>query len=117
MLEKSTDGDYNFIKVTRAYGQRARKVREIFLKHGFKQVYEKDMDETVGDGFYLTMSYPGYDGTNLMLELMKYGISTITLKSTGSNRHEGLRVCISFVDDNDMPVLEDRLKKFMENNT
>ena len=117
MLEKSTDGEYNFIKVTRAYGQRARKVREIFLKHGFKQVYEKDMDETVGDGFYLTMSYPGYDGTNLMLELMKYGISTITLKSTGSNRHEGLRVCISFVDDNDMPVLEERLKKFMENNT
>ncbi len=116
MLNKSTKGEYNFIEVTKAYGERARKVREIFLNYGFKQVYEKDMDETVGDGFYLTMSYPGYDGTNLMLELMKYGISTITLKSTGSNRHEGLRVCISFVNENDMPVLNDRLKKFMENN-
>ena len=70
MLEKSTNGEYNFIKITRAYGQRAKKVRKIFLKYGFKQVYEKDMDETVGDGFYLTMSYPEYDGTNLMLELM-----------------------------------------------
>ena len=116
MLEKATSGEYNFIKVTSAYGKRAKKVRSIFLKYGFKQVYEKDMDETVGDGFYLTMSYPGYDGTNLMLELMKYGISTITLKSTGSNRHEGLRVCILFVDEKDMPVLEERLSKFMENN-
>ena len=116
MLEKSTNGDYNFIKVTREYGRRATKVREIFLKYGFKQVYEKDMEETVGNGFYLTMSYPSYDGTSLMLELMKYGISTITLKSTGSNRHEGLRVCISFVDNEDMPVLEQRLKKFMEDN-
>jgi hypothetical protein len=52
-----------------------------------------------------------------MLELMRYGISTITLKSTGSNRHEGLRVCISFVNLKDMPLLEDKLKKFMENNT
>ena len=96
--------------------ERAKEVREIFLKYGFKQVYEKDMDKTVGDGFYLTMSYPKYDGTNLMIELLKYGISTITLKSTGSNRHEGLRVCISFVDSKDIPVLDERLKKFMENN-
>ena len=116
MLEKSTNGEYNFIDVTRAYGERAKEVREVFLKYGFKQVYEKDMDETVGDGFYLTMSYPNYDGTNLMLELLKYGISTITLKSTGSNRHEGLRVCISFVNSEDIPILDDRLKKFMENN-
>jgi len=116
ILESSTNGDYNFIAITRAYGERAKKVRKIFLKYGFNQVYEKDMDETVGDGFYLTMSYPNYEGTSLMLELMKYGISTITLKSTGSNRHEGLRVCISFVDEKDMPVLDERLKKFMENN-
>jgi aspartate/methionine/tyrosine aminotransferase len=116
MLESSTNGEYNFVKVTSEYGKRAKKVCQIFLKYGFKQVYEKDMDETVGNGFYLTMSYPNYDGTDLMIELMKYGISTITLKSTGSNRHEGLRVCISFVSEKDMPVLEDRLKKFMENN-
>ena len=116
MLENSTNGEYNFVKITSEYGKRAEKVCQIFLKYGFKQVYKKDMDETVGNGFYLTMSYPNYDGTDLMIELMKYGISTITLKSTGSNRHEGLRVCISFVSEKDMPVLEDRLKKFMENN-
>ena len=116
MLESATKGDFNFIDATRIYGERAVRVRKIFLKYGFEQVYDKDMDEPVGDGFYLTMSYPDYDGNNLMLELLKYGISTITLKSTGSNRHEGLRVCISFVDSKDIPVLEDRLQKFMENN-
>ena len=116
MLESSTNGEYNFVKITSEYGKRAKKVCKIFLKYGFKQVYEKDMDETVGNGFYLTMSYPNYEGNDLMIELMKYGISTITLKSTGSNRHEGLRVCISFVDEKDMPVLDERLKKFMENN-
>ena len=116
MLESSTNGEYNFVKITSEYGKRAKKVCKIFLKYGFKQVYEKDMDETVGNGFYLTMSYPNYEGTDLMIELMKYGISTITLKSTGSNRHEGLRVCISFVSEKDMPLLEAKLKKFMENN-
>ena len=116
MLESSTNGEYNFVKITSEYGKRAKKVCKIFLKYGFKQVYEKDMDETVGNGFYLTMSYPNYEGTDLMIELMKYGISTITLKSTGSNRHEGLRVCISFVSEKDMPLLEEKLKKFMENN-
>ncbi len=115
MLEESTNGNYNFVKVTSEYGKRAKKVSKIFLKHGFKQVYEKDMDETVGNGFYLTMSYPNFDGNDLMIELMKYGISTITLKSTGSNRHEGLRVCISFVSESEMPALDEKLKIFKEN--
>ena len=72
------------------------------------------MDENVGNGFYLTMSYPGYGGSDLMLELLRYGISTITLKSTGSVRHEGLRVCISFIGLDEMPTLENKLQKFRE---
>ena len=116
MLESSTNGEYNFVEVTSEYGKRAKRVCQIFLKYGFKQVYKKDMDETVGNGFYLTMSYPNYEGNDLMLELMKYGISTITLKSTGSNRHEGLRVCISFMSEKEMPLLEEKLGKFMEDN-
>ena len=67
------------------------------------------------NGFYLTMSYPKYDGNDLMLELLRYGISTITLKSTGSVRHEGLRVCISFIGIEEIPLLEEKLKIFMEN--
>ena len=114
MLEAATNGDFNFIEITSEYGKRAERVKEIFLRYGFKQVYKKDMDEPVGNGFYLTMSYPGYDGNDLMLELLRYGISTITLKSTGSVRHEGLRVCISFIGQEEMPLLEKKLLKFME---
>ena len=114
MLDAATNGDFNFIEVTSEYGKRAEKVKEIFLRYGFEQVYKKDMDEPVGNGFYLTMSYPGYDGNDLMLELLRYGISTITLKSTGSVRHEGLRVCISFIGQEEMPLLEKKLLKFME---
>ena len=114
MLEAATNGDFNFIEITSEYGKRAERVKEIFLRYGFEQVYKKDMDEPVGNGFYLTMSYPGYDGNDLMLELLRYGISTITLKSTGSVRHEGLRVCISFIGQEEMPLLEKKLLKFME---
>ena len=114
MLDASTNNDFNFIEITSEYGRRAEKVKEIFLKYGFEQVYKKDMDEPVGNGFYLTMSYPKYDGNDLMLELLRYGISTITLKSTGSVRHEGLRVCISFIGLEKMTTLENKLQKFME---
>ena len=114
MLEAATIGEFNFIEITSEYGRRAEKVKEIFLKYRFEQVYKKDMDEAVGNGFYLTMSYPGYEGNDLMLELLRYGISTITLKSTGSVRHEGLRVCISFIGLEEMPTLERKLKRFME---
>ena len=114
MLDAATNNNFNFIEITSEYGRRAEKVKEIFLKYGFEQVYKKDMDEPVGNGFYLTMSYPKYDGNDLMLELLRYGISTITLKSTGSVRHEGLRVCISFIGLEKIPLLEDKLRKFME---
>ena len=114
MLEAATSGEFNFIDITSEYGRRAEKVKEIFLRYGFEQVYKKDMDENVGNGFYLTMSYPGYVGNDLMLELLRYGISTITLKSTGSVRHEGLRICISFIGLEEMPLLEKKLHKFME---
>ena len=114
MLDAATNNNFNFIEITSEYGRRAEKVKEIFLKYGFEQVYKKDMDEPVGNGFYLTMSYPKYDGNDLMLELLRYGISTITLKSTGSVRHEGLRVCISFIGLEKIPTLENKLRKFME---
>jgi hypothetical protein len=49
----------------------------------------------------------------LLLELLRYGISTITLKSAGSSR-DGLRVCVSFVNKKEYPVLEERLAQFSE---
>ena len=41
MLEAATNGEFNFIEITSEYGRRAEKVKEIFLKYGFEQVYKK----------------------------------------------------------------------------
>jgi hypothetical protein len=53
----------------------------------------------------------------LLEELLYYGISAISLSITGSERHEGLRACVSFTSLDQMPLLEERLKAFSKNNT
>ena len=116
MLEAACNGELDFVARTREYGERARCLRELFLAAGFELVYDDDGGRPVGDGFYLTLSYPGLPGGELLLELLRYGISTITLKSAGSSR-DGLRACVSFVSEKEHPVLEGRLAKFREART
>ena len=111
MLEAACDGEQDFVARTREYGERARCLRKLFLAAGFELVYADDNGRPVGDGFYLTLSYPGLPGGELLLELLRYGISTITLKSAGSSR-DGLRACVSFVNEKEYPILEERLAKF-----
>lgn len=93
MLKAANEGKYNFVKEVSVYGERARKLKDIFLRHGFYIVYDKDLDEPVANGFYFTIGYPGMTGGELMRELMYYGVSAISLDTTGSNQ-EGLRVCL-----------------------
>ena len=83
---------------------------------GFELVYADDNGQPIGDGFYLTLDYPGLESEELLLELLRHGISTITLKSAGSSR-DGLRVCVSFVSEKEYPVLEGRLAQFSEART
>jgi aspartate/methionine/tyrosine aminotransferase len=116
MLEAACNGELDFVARTREYGERARCLRELFLAAGFELAYDDDSGRPVGDGFYLTLSYPGLPGGELLLELLRYGISTITLKSAGSSR-DGLRACVSFVSEKEYPVLEGRLAKFREART
>ena len=49
-------------------------------------------------------------------ELMYYGVSAISLSTTGSNQ-EGLRACTSFIKPHQYALLEERLKLFKENHT
>ena len=113
MLEAACDGELDFVARTREYGERARHLRKLFLAAGFELVYADDNGRPVGDGFYLTLSHPQLPGGELLLELLRYGIATITLKSAGSSR-DGLRACVSFVSEKEYPVLEERLEKFSE---
>ncbi len=109
MLKAASDGTYDFRKEVSVYGERARKLKDIFCRYGFHIVYDKDLDEPVADGFYFTIGYKGMTSGELAKELMYYGVSAICLITTGSHQ-EGLRVCTSFIEDHQYAQLEERMK-------
>jgi aspartate/methionine/tyrosine aminotransferase len=114
MFKAASDGDFDFVSEIREYGNRAKKLKKIFLDNGFRIVYGRDLDEPIADGFYFTVTYPGMSGSKLMETLMYYGISAISLATTGSSQ-EGLRVCTSFIKEHQYDILAGRLKLFNEN--
>jgi aspartate/methionine/tyrosine aminotransferase len=115
MLKAANDGKFNFVEEVKEYGNRAKKMKKLFLEAGFKIVYDKDLDEDIADGFYFTISYPGLSGGELVKELLYYGISAISLDNTGSKRSEGLRACVSQIREDKMVDLFERLQIFKQN--
>lgn len=111
MLKAASDGNLNFIKETSEYARRARKMKDIFEKYGFYVVYDKDIDRNISDGFFFTIGYKGMTCAELMLELLYYGISSITLSTTGSEQ-QGIRACCSRMTDDLYEILDERLKAF-----
>ena len=116
MFKAAADGTFDFISEVKEYGRRAEKLKNIFTGYGFQIVYDHDLDEPIEDGFYFTIAYPGMTGGELMEELIYYGVSAISLSTTGSNQ-EGLRACTSFIKPHQYALLEERLKLFKENHT
>jgi hypothetical protein len=112
ILKAANDGVFNFIDEVREYGEKARIMKKMFTDNGFSIVYEKDEDQPIADGFYFTYAYPGFRGTDLINEMIYYGISAISLDITGSERHEGVRACVSLVHRDQFPDLEKRLRQF-----
>ncbi len=96
------------------YGERAKKMKQLFGGNGFEIVYDMDNDKKIADGFYFTLSYRGFTGVQLVEELLYYGISAISLTTTGSDRHEGLRACVSLTGFERFDVLEKRLAVFRQ---
>jgi len=114
MFKAVNDGSVDFLAIAQEYGEKAKAMKRIFLESGFRIVYDKDLEEPVADGFYFTISYPGMQGKELLRELLHYGISAITLDTTGSERTEGLRACTSLISRAQFPELEARLKLFRQ---
>lgn len=114
MLKAASDGQYNFLNEVKVYGERARKLKDIFLRHGFHLVYDNDLGEPVADGFYFTIGYPGMTSGQLAKELMYYGVSAISLVTTGSHQ-QGLRACTSFIQDHQYKQLDERMAVFADN--
>ncbi len=114
ILKNVNDGNFNFVDVVKEYGEKAKIMKKLFTDNGFTIVYDKDIDQPIADGFYFTFAYPGFSGADLLEKLIYYGISAITLDITGSERHEGIRACVSLVLREQFPTLEARLKAFHE---
>ncbi|WP_300460204.1 pyridoxal phosphate-dependent aminotransferase [Desulfobacula sp.] len=114
LLKAVNDGGYNFVDSVKVYGDRAKVMKKLFTDNGFQIVYDMDEDEKIADGFYFTISYPGFSGVELVEELLYYGISAISLTTTGSDKHEGLRACVSQTGPDRFDDLENRLKTFKE---
>lgn len=115
LLKAVNDGKYNYRDDVKEYGKRAKVMKKLFLNNGFKLVYDNDLGEPLADGFYFTVLYPGMTGSELLHNLLYYGISAIALQTTGSEHSEGLRACVSQINKSKFPELEKRLKLFHKN--
>ena len=111
MLRLSTEGKINFVEDTREYAIRAEKMKDIFTRNGFHIVYDQDVTQAVGDGFFFTVGYGNLQGGELLKELLYYGVSSINLSTTGSGQ-QGVRACTSRMKNELYPVMEERMKAF-----
>ena len=113
VLKAVNDGEIDFVTALHPYAEKAKVMKALFLKYNFYIVYNDENNE-LADGFYFTVAYPGMTSAELMKEFLYYGISAISLVITGSENQNGLRACVSFVRMDQMGMLEERMKAFVE---
>ena len=113
MLRLSTEGEINFVEDTREYAVRAERMKRIFTDNGFHIVYDNDATQRVGDGFFFTIGYGEMSGGELLVELLYYGVSSISLSTTGSEQ-QGVRACTSRMREELYDVMQERMKAFRE---
>ena len=112
MLQHAVEGRLNFVEHCREYGRRGEIVKKAFTDNGFHIVYSIDGEEPIADGFFFTVGYPGFSAADLQKELMRFGISSISLPSTGSLQ-PGIRACVSAIsDEKTFQNLRNRLSAF-----
>lgn len=111
MLRLSCEGTIDFVSDTMEYSRRAARMKQIFLSHGFRIVYDRDVDREIGDGFFFTLGYGNMTSAELLQELMCYGVSCISLNTTGSLQ-EGVRACTSRMREELYSVLDRRMEEF-----
>lgn len=112
MLQAAVEGRLNFVADSREYGRRGGIIKKMLTDNGFHIVYAIDGTEPISDGFFFTAGYKDMTSGELQSELIRYGISSISLPSTGSDQN-GVRVCVSMIStDEDFRTIEERLKAF-----
>lgn len=115
MLRAAADGEIDFVQEVSEYARRAQICKKLFLKNGFHIVYSMDGEEQVSDGFFFTAGYKDMSGGELMGEMIRYGMASISLSTTGSCQ-QGVRVCVSQMNrPEQFEMLEERLQLFSVN--
>ena len=112
MMQAACEGKIDFVRNTHVYADRAHRIKGIMAKHHFRVVYDLDAnDRPVGDGFFFTFTYRDWTGEQLINKLIYYGVSAISLVSTGAKR-EGLRGCAASIREDQFDALDERLALF-----
>ena len=115
MLRAASDGELDFVQEASEYARRAQICKKLFLENGFHIVYSMDGEEQVSDGFFFTAGYKEMTGGELVGEMIRYGMSTISLSTTGSHQ-QGVRVCVSQLNrPEQFEMLKERLQLFSAN--
>ncbi len=109
LFESASIGKYDFLNEVKVYSERAKKIKNIFLSQDFEIVYDNDMGEPIGDGFYFTVSKAGMSSSELLFMMLCYGMAGITLNTTGSKK-EGIRICVSLISEDQIDELKNRLE-------
>lgn len=114
MFQAAVEGRYNFVRELREYGLRSHRSRKIFDQNGFHLVYDRDMEQTISDGFFYTVGYKDVSNRELLEGLLRCGIIAIPLNTTGSGQ-SGIRVCVSRLrTEEDFQRLDEHLKLFVK---
>ncbi|MDE6338777.1 MAG: pyridoxal phosphate-dependent aminotransferase, partial [Muribaculaceae bacterium] len=73
-------------------------------------------EEDIADGFFFTVGYKDMSADEVQRELLRHGVATISLNSTGSSR-PGVRVCVSVIkSEKDYEMLDKFLSDFAKHN-
>lgn len=114
MMDAAVDGELKFVENCSEYGRRGGIMKKLFTDNGFHIVYDMDGERPIADGFFFTVGYGDMTGAELQKELLKYGVASIALDTTGSEQ-PGIRACVSAVSrPEQFEALERFLKKFNE---
>lgn len=111
MMRAAVNGELNFVEHCSEYARKANIAKKIFLDNGFHIVYDRDGDLPISDGFFFTVGYKNLKADELQRELLRHGVASISLYSTGSQR-DGVRVCVSMIGEKEFKLLDSYLKVF-----
>lgn len=112
LMNSAVEGKLNFVESCREYERRGERVMKIFKDNGFHVIYAIDGDQPISAGFFFTAGYGDLTSGELQQELMRYGVSSISLPTTGSEQN-GIRVCVSMINtDEEFETLNRRLEAF-----